>query len=297
MPISVLRGAVMAALLLIAAGVPAAAGPEAGGRSPRAVPPADAACTAGSAPAQDMVPFAATPAATLAALRAGDGSLALADGRRLVPRGAILPSRLAEPDGLAAAAALAAGEVLRDAVLRPGRLAADRHGRGVGDAALIGPDDSPRPLALALVEAGAAYADPASAPACAAALLAAEAAARAAGRGLWAVPRAVAQAKDAAALSRRVGLFAVVEGRVRSAGAGRDRVFLNFAERWREDFTVMLATKDFATIFGDGRRPKDLAGARVRVRGVLRSEGGPALTVEAAGQIEARLRGDERESR
>lgn len=295
MSMPALRGAVMAALLLIAAGsvAPAAAGAAEGApsrsRGAPAVTSADAACAAGRVTAHDV--------ATFNAVWAGDGSLALGDGRRLVPRGVILPSRLAAPDGLAAAAAQAAGEVLRDAVLRSGRLAADRHGRGVGDAALVGRDDSPRPLALALVEAGAGYADPASAPACAAALLAAEAAARAAGRGLWAVPQAVAQAADATALSRRVGMFTVVEGRVRSAGVSRDRVFLNFAERWREDFTVMLATKDFATIFGDGRRPKDLAGARVRVRGVVRSEGGPALTVEAAGQIEARLRGDERESR
>lgn len=278
------RGAVMAAVLLIAAGAAAPAAADAASRPPAG--PADAACATGPV-AQDT--------AALAATSAGDGSLALADGRRLVPRGVILPSRLAEPEGRAAAQA--AGEVLRHAALRPGRLTADRHRRWVGDAVLAGPGDSPRPLALALVEAGAGYADPASVPACAAALMAAEAAARAAGRGLWAVPGAMAQAADAKTLSGRVGLFTVVEGRVRSAGGGRDRVFLNFAERWREDFTVMLATKDFATIFGDGRRPKDLAGARVLVRGVVRAEGGPALTVEAAGQIETRLREDERESR
>ena len=283
----------MVAALLLAAGPAAAAEPEAASpsRSSRAAPSADAACTVRPSAGREM----AVATAASAALWAGDGSLALADGRRLVPRGVILPSRLAGPEGLAAAGA--AGAVLGEGVLRTGRLAADRHGRWVGDAVLAGGDDSPRPLALALVAAGAGYADPLAAPACAAALLAAEAQARAAGRGLWAVPGAMAQAADAAGLSRRVGRFAVVEGRVRSAGGSRDRVFLNFAERWREDFTVILATKDFATIFGDGRRPKDLAGALVRVRGVVRAEGGPAVTVEAAGQIETVLRGDERESR
>lgn len=289
------RGAVMVAVLMMAAGSAAAAEPQAASRSrsPRAAAAADAACTAPRIAALERA-FAAVPST---AAWAGDGSLALADGRRLVPRGVILPTRLAPPEGLAPAAARAAGAVLRGGVLRTGRLAGDRHGRWVGDTVLAGGDDSPRPLALALVAAGAGYADPASAPACAAMLLAAEAQARAAGRGLWAVPQAMAQATDAAGLSRRVGLFAVVEGRVRSAGASRDRVFLNFAERWREDFTVILATKDFATIFGEGRRPKDLAGAVVRVRGVVRAEGGPAVTVEAAGQIEMLLRGDERESR
>ncbi len=219
-----------------------------------------------------------------AAQWAGDGSFALADGRRLVFRGLILPTRLAVTEGLPAAAAAAAGPVLAGAEVRPAALHTDRHGRLVGDALLLRPGAPPSHLAAALLAAGAGYADPAQAPGCP--LAAAEAEARQAGRGIWTLPGAKADARDVAGLSRRVGLFSLVEGRVTAAGATRDRVFLNFGERWREDFTVILAKEDFATIFGEGLPPARLAGRWIRVRGVVRLDGGPAISVAKAGQLD-----------
>lgn len=235
-------------------------------------------------------PLPAVAAPGSGARWAGDGSLALADGRRLVVRGVVLPSRLAGPDGPAAEAA--AGTVLADALVHPAPVGTDRHGRLVGDAVLAAPGAAPLSLATALLRAGAGYADPAGAPECAP--LAAEAEARQARRGLWAVAGASAPAGDVARLSGRTGVFTLVEGRVRAAGATRERVFLNFGERWREDFTVMLAKEDFATIFGDGLEPAQLKGRWVRARGVIRQDGGPAITVGKAGQVEQSPGMDER---
>lgn len=144
-------------------------------------------------------------------------------------------------------------------------------------------------LAARLIRAGAGYARPmAGDDACRAARLAAEDEARTARRGLWGLADAVAPANDEAAMAIRAGLFTVAEGRVLAAGGTKERIYLNFGASWRQDFTVMIEREDFATILGDSLEPAMLRGTLVRVRGVVRTDGGPAITVRQAGDI-ARL--------
>jgi len=216
-----------------------------------------------------------------------DGSLTLEDGRRLVLASISPPTRLDPAPELAQAAAAAASQVARGRDIRLFEAGIDRHGRILGRAQ-IGEAD----LALMLVEAGAAYAI--AGAACAEALLAAEESARQARRGLWARPEARLDTADEATLSRYVGLYAVAEGRILSLGIRRDRTYLNFGETWRRDFTVIVPTADFATILGhgrdhgrdSGRDPGRLRGTVVRVRGVVRDQGGPAIVNPAKGSVE-----------
>lgn len=223
-------------------------------------------------------------ASPLAAASGQDGNLGLSDGRRLVPAGVVLPTRLHPDADLVARAAEAANGVLEGRFIRLGTTARDRHGRLVGSAELAAAEaGAPAvPLALALLEAGAGYADPRAAPACANALLAAEAEARRHRRGLFAAEGAIVAAGDEVAVGVHAGLFTLVQGRVRAAGATREKAYLNFGGRWREDFTVIVAAKDFATILGEDLNPDMLRGALVEVRGVVREEGGPAIFVRTA---------------
>ncbi|WP_454917238.1 thermonuclease family protein [Xanthobacter sediminis] len=218
-----------------------------------------------------------------------DGSLMLEDGRRFVPDHIVLPTRL-EP-ALSDAAARAVLEALGGRRLALSRTASDRHGRLTGEARLTDAAGGQADLAAALVAAGAAYAD-GEGP-CAPALLAAEADARRARRGLWAQKGAVADAGDEGEMGRRRGLYAVAEGRVVAVGVRRERTYLNFGETWRRDFTVIIPTADFAIMFGQGgaedqgpgHDPATLRGARVRVRGVVREQGGPAIMARSAADI------------
>lgn len=213
-----------------------------------------------------------------------DGSLELEDGRRLVPERIVVPTRLEPVPGLAQAAARAAKVAVGGRDIEVMGAAVDRHGRLTAPARLVDPVDGRSDLAAALVAAGAAYA--AAEDPCAAPLRAVEAEARQARRGLWAQKGALATAGDEDEMGRRRGLHTVAEGSILSVGVRRDRTYLNFGETWRRDFTVMMRTSDFATIFGHGQDPAMLRGAVVRVRGVVREQGGPAIMLKSQADIE-----------
>lgn len=247
------------------------------------LPPADRAA-AGCAPPRAHAPAAGSAAVSAAPTREGD--LLLSDGRRLAVAGIALPSRLHPEAALAEAADGAAGRMLAGRVLAEVPAGRDRHGRLAGTGVLAGGPDSD--LALALLRAGAGYARAAQdGPDCLAARLAVEDEARRHKRGLWSVPKASVPARDIPALAARTGLFTVVEGRVRAVGVVRDRTYLNFGAKWKQDFTVIVERGDFATIFGHGLDPAMLRGTLVRVRGVIAREGGPAIFAHEAGDVVA----------
>lgn len=230
---------------------------------------------------------AAADAGGSAARWSGLGALSLPDGRSLVPEGIALPTRLSPDKQMLAVAEDAAASVLEGCVVAPGPAVPDRHGRLAGAARLVCPvsgNGRLEDLATALARAGAGYATMEGDAGCAAQRLAAEAEARRARRGIWSLNAAVLPAGDAQAMAEHLGLYSVAEGRVLAAG-GRDRVFLNFGASWKQDFTVMLAREDFATILGDRLDPAILRGALIQVRGVVREEGGPAMAPRRRGEV------------
>lgn len=213
-----------------------------------------------------------------------DGSLTLDDGRHFAPDRIALPTRLEPSRKVIEAAGGAVTATLGGRTITFSRAQTDRHGRLVGEAVMTDGPDAGADIATILVAAGAAFTD-AQGP-CAAALLSAEAQAREARRGLWAEPGAIASATDEAEMSRRLGLYTVTEGRILSVGVRRERTYLNFGESWRRDFTLMVPTRDFAIILGQGQDPVILRGARIRARGVVREQGGPAIMIRSQADIE-----------
>ena len=120
-------------------------------------------------------------------------------------------------------------------------------------------------------------------------LIAAERAARDAGRGVWAHRRyrvrAVTDLDDA------LHAWRIVEGRVVSAADVRGRLFVNFGDDWRTDFTITVAPRDrrmFEAAWIDAGIPTvaALAGHRVRVRGWLEFYNGPSIVADHPEQIE-----------
>lgn len=246
--------------------------------------------TTGPAPshAQDCPP-PAQPAARIAAVD-GFGDLVLEDGRVLRLAGLAVPAGEIEDRSAAlwrAALAPLIGQAPALTVIGSGP---DRHGRLavlMAASGADGPGFSVHSVNEQLLSRGLAVVRPEPGlGGCLASLLAAEEPARRAGRGLWAdlpIP-----AGDVERLSAREGRFTILAGRVLSVGKGRSVDYLNFGPVWRHDATLRLEKPARAALEAVGTAPESLAGDVVLARGVIHAAGGPAITVEEAGQI-ARL--------
>lgn len=115
-------------------------------------------------------------------------------------------------------------------------------------------------------------------------MLALERAARQARRGIWADPFYAIRTPDEAA--RWLGGFELVEGRILAVGHGGGRTYLNFAEDWREDFTISLDRHAADLFDARGIDLEAFEGKTVRVRGWLKSYNGPMIEVTHPEQIE-----------
>ena len=108
--------------------------------------------------------------------------------------------------------------------------------------------------------------------------------ARADGTGIWDHPyyriRTVSEAHN------EIGSFQVVMGRVRETADVRGRVFLNFGQDWRTDFTVSIPPDATALFETAGIDPLTYKGRWIRVRGWIESYNGPMIEATHPEQIE-----------
>ncbi len=117
-------------------------------------------------------------------------------------------------------------------------------------------------------------------------LYAAEVIARAARRGLWSHPDYAVRKPDPAVLKADIGTYQIIEGVVVEATKVRGRVYLNFGEDYRTDFTASIPP-DVASLFSAAKfDPLKLKGRLVRVRGYIRDFNGPAIDLTHPEQIE-----------
>ncbi len=115
-------------------------------------------------------------------------------------------------------------------------------------------------------------------------LYAAEAEARRAGLGIWANTAYAARPPDG--VRSDTGTFQLVVGRVLSAAASDGKVYLNFGQDVRRDFTVVIGPEDVKTFKAMGVDPLAYGGKLVRVRGVVQRLNGPAIAIGNPKQIE-----------
>lgn len=156
----------------------------------------------------------------------------------------------------------------------------DRWGRDIAVVA----DDAGVPLAERWLADGLAAVDPDAVAEVAGRLLRAEAEARAARRGIWGERHWRVQ--DAAGVRGAVGDLVLVAGRVHAVGWAGDRLYLNFGEDRRTDFTARAERADVRALAKAGIELEALAGREVRLRGWLFQLGGPMIELSGPGQIE-----------
>lgn len=116
-------------------------------------------------------------------------------------------------------------------------------------------------------------------------LMSAENSARKAQKGLWKDVRfKVLDASKPEQMSDwRIGKYQVVEGKVLKAIKIKDKVYLNFGEDWREDFTVEIPKKYWNNF---NSLPEFYIGKNLRVRGVLKPVNGKLITATHPEQLE-----------
>ncbi|HMR33229.1 MAG TPA: hypothetical protein PKA13_17875 [Geminicoccaceae bacterium] len=140
------------------------------------------------------------------------------------------------------------------------------------------------PLAGRWVAEGEALVDPDAGDEAAAVLLPLEVLARDARLGIWAERRWRVQ--DARDVRGSTGDLVLVEGAVQAVGWGGDRLYLNFGDDRRQDFTARIGRADVRKLARAGLELEDLAGRRVRLRGWLSYLGGPMIELSGRAQIE-----------
>jgi endonuclease YncB( thermonuclease family) len=115
-------------------------------------------------------------------------------------------------------------------------------------------------------------------------MLLAEGRARQDGAGIWGNSWYAVRTADA--LSRDIGSFQVIEGRVVAAADVRGTVYLNFGTDWRSDFTVKISKRHRKSFSIGEVDLMALEGRRVRVRGWLDDYNGPMIEATHPEQIE-----------
>lgn len=107
-------------------------------------------------------------------------------------------------------------------------------------------------------------------------------------RGLWTNPAYRVRWADAPQrLMRLRNSFQLVEGTVRKVAVTRSRVYLNFGDDWRSDFTAGAARRSPAFQPNEIAALEALEGLRVRIRGWIERRNGPYIELHNPLQIEA----------
>ena len=114
-----------------------------------------------------------------------------------------------------------------------------------------------------------------------------EAGARGEKLGIWNLEfYAVRQASKTRDLLDSVNSFQLVEGRITAVAKVRGRVFLNFGQNYRDDFTAVISPGDARRFANGSIDLMALKGATIRVRGWVESYNGPPIDVTHPEQIE-----------
>jgi len=119
-------------------------------------------------------------------------------------------------------------------------------------------------------------------PEMAAQLYALEKAARKDKTGIW----AETQVLTPESAPEHINSFQIVEGAVESAALKKNRIYLNFGNNWRDDFTVSISPEDRRAFSKKGVNPFDWNGKKIRVRGWLEDYNGAYIEIDHPEAIE-----------
>ena len=118
------------------------------------------------------------------------------------------------------------------------------------------------------------------------ALLLKESEAREERLGIWSLAYYAVRDSEPENLERYFGTFQLIEGTVVEAARVRGRVYLNFGDDYRTDFTASIDRQSDRLFRQSGLDPLTLEGQRLRVRGWVKDFNGPLVDITHPEQIE-----------
>ncbi len=80
--------------------------------------------------------------------------------------------------------------------------------------------------------------------------------------------------------------FYIIRGTIKQTAVKNNRIYLNFGDNWRNDFTVGIDSDARRLFSKEGFQPIDWANKTIRVRGWMRDYNGPYIEVDHPEQIE-----------
>ncbi len=84
-----------------------------------------------------------------------------------------------------------------------------------------------------------------------------------------------------------IGSYQIVEGKVQSASLRKNKLYLNFGNNWRDDFTVAISAFNLRKFVKAKIDPKQWNGKLIRVRGWIKSYNGAYMEIEHPERFEA----------
>lgn len=219
-------------------------------------------------------------APTVAKIISGD-TLVLSDGRTLRLEGIKAP----EPKALADQATTYLKSLVADHSLTLENASIDRYGRTCTEIYIAQDGGKKIWLQGEMLHAGFAFIyPPADNEPHLAEMFKLESEARHAGHGIWADPTYAEKAAEKAAA--KYGRFAFVTGTVLDTARVKNMVYLNFGADWKTDFTIAIAAHDLKNFRQADIDPLTYKGKNIRVRGWVKRDFGPMITVTSPNQIE-----------
>ncbi len=102
--------------------------------------------------------------------------------------------------------------------------------------------------------------------------------------GFWSMPEFQIMTEEKAGDS--LNEFRIVEGKIEAVALNNNRIYLNFGQNWREDFTVSIAPANKRYFQQAGMDPMQWGGRHVRVRGWIEEYNGPYIEIDHPEAIE-----------
>ncbi len=97
-------------------------------------------------------------------------------------------------------------------------------------------------------------------------------------RGLWSMEEY--KIRSTKQVEEHIGSFQVIEGKIRSVARRKNRIYLNFGDNWKEDFTVSISPSDARSFERKGINPQSWNGENIRVRGWVSYRNGPYIEID-----------------
>ncbi len=84
-----------------------------------------------------------------------------------------------------------------------------------------------------------------------------------------------------------IGSYQIIEGKVQNASLRKNKLYLNFGNNWRDDFTVAISAFNLKKFIRKKIDPKSWNGKLIRVRGWIRSYNGAYIEIDHPERFEA----------